>query len=155
MQFVSKSLRLLLTLVSLALLPAAAQAHALLYEVAGGEIVTVRFHFAGTDEQPWFEPYEVFAPGSTRPHQRGLVNADGELTFRPNVPGRWQVRVATEDGHGASVNVEVSEPGRLETSVATPFAQRVVTAFAILFGIFGVVVLVRDWRRRGRAVERM
>ncbi len=140
--------RLLLTFALIALIPATAQAHALLHEIVGDEVVVVRFQFAGTDEQPWFEPYEIFAPGSATPHQRGLVNANGEITFRPSTPGRWQVRVATEDGHGANVSVDVSEAGRVEAGGSTPFGQRLAMAMAILFGVFGVAALARDWRRR-------
>lgn len=147
MRYVPAAIRFLLITAVVALLPVAVQAHVLLHEIIGGEVVVVRFNFAGTDEQPWFEPYELFAPGASTPHQRGLVNADGEVAFRPNVPGSWQLRVATEDGHGASIAVEVSDTGRIEAGGPTPFGQRLVLSLAILFGLFGVAVMARQWRR--------
>jgi nickel transport protein len=130
-------------------LSASAQAHALLHEVVEGEALIVRLAFPGGD-QPWFEPYEVFAPGSETPFQTGRVNANGELSFRPDRAGTWGVRVYTEDGHGVVLNIEVDDAGaaamvRGDHHHVHGYWSRVLAALGILLGIFGVLML---WRRR-------
>ena len=134
------------------LLPVGAQAHAMLHEVLDGEAVTLRLSYGGA-EQPLFEPYEVFAPGLATPFQSGRVNALGELSFRPDRPGTWRVRVATEDGHGAVIRLEVDEAG---VAAALPaqhghahgYWPRVVTGLGYLLGVFGLLALWRARRAR-------
>lgn len=132
--------------------PASVAAHALLHEIIAGEAVVLRFQFAGAD-QPWFEPYEVFAPGVETPFQTGRVNASGEVSFRPDRPGTWRVRVFTEDGHGAVVEVAVDEAGVTATAAGHSHHthghwQRVLAALGYLLGVFGLLVLWRQRRAR-------
>ena len=135
------------------LLPVAAHAHALLHEVIDGEAVIVRFSFPGAD-QPLFEPYEVFAPGVDTPFQSGRVNALGEVSFRPDRPGPWRVRVFAADGHGAVIALEVDTAGAVAAvqghhGHAHDYGARVLAALGYLLGIFGLLAL---WRvRRARA----
>jgi nickel transport protein len=131
------------------LLPVWAHGHALLHEVLDGEAVILSFAFPG-GEQPWFEPYEVFAPGAETPFQSGRINAQGEMSFRPDRPGRWRVRVFTEDGHGAVIELEVDEAGRVDASRSHHpgmhgYWARVFAALGYLLGGFGLLVL---WRSR-------
>jgi nickel transport protein len=134
------------------LLPLCANAHAMLHEVVDGEAVTLRLSYGGA-EQPLFEPYEVFAPGLETPFQSGRVNALGELSFRPDRPGTWRVRVATEDGHGAVIRLEVDEAG-VATALpaqhghAHEYWPRVVAALGYLLGVFGLLALWRARRAR-------
>ncbi len=138
---------------ALLLLPVLARGHALLHELVEGEAVVLRLSFPGTD-QPWFEPYEVFAPGSETPFQSGRVNALGEVSFRPDRPGTWRVRVFTEDGHGTVVEVGVDEAMKIagvqgRHGDAQHYWPRVLAALGYLFGLFGLLAL---WgARRGRA----
>lgn len=133
--------------------PPTVHAHAMLHEVLEGETVILRFSFPGPDE-PLFEPYEVFAPGVDTPFQAGRVNAIGEVSFRPDRPGIWRVRVFTADGHGAEVEVAVDPDGVVvATSGQHGHAHdhwlRVLAALGYLLGAFGLLAL---WRvRRSRA----
>lgn len=124
-----------------------ARAHALVHQTSRAEAVVLRLHFQGSDDQPWAEPYELYAPGSVTPDQRGQVNTAGEIIFRPHTPGTWRVRVITEDGHGTEVKVEVDAAGLVAPAQAPAPAlgQRVLTGLAWVFGLFGVLVL---WRQR-------
>lgn len=132
---------------------AAAQAHALLHERVEGEIVILRLAFPG-GEQPLFEPYEVFAPGERQAFQSGRVNALGEVSFRPDRPGDWRLRVISADGHGAEVNIEVDEAGAVSGvrgghDHAGGYWPRALAALGYLLGVFALLVLWR--RRRARA----
>ena len=129
-----------------------AYAHALLYRVVEGPAITVQLYFPDNDA-PLFEPYEVFAPDSTRAHQAGRVNALGEVTFRPDRPGEWRVVVMTADGHGVDARIDVEAD--LSASAASrtapaPWWQRVTAGLGYLLGIFGLLAL---WRLRRGAGE--
>jgi len=145
----SSALRAAVLAVSLACANPEAHAHALLQERVTGEAVMLHLHYGWGDEKPWFEPYEVFAPGSERPFQKGYVNEAGEVSFRPDRPGRWTVRVATEDGHGAQVEIEVDAAGlaRIESGASLPV--RVGSALGYLAGVFGIVALWVSRRKAG------
>jgi nickel transport protein len=140
-----------LALVATALLaPGAAQAHALLHEIVESEATILRFRFAGGDP-PAFEPYEVFAPGLEAPFQSGRINALGEMSFRPDRPGPWRVRVFTADGHGAVIELGIDESGLAAASRihghahAHDYWMRVAAGLGYLLGGFGLMVL---WRQR-------
>jgi len=131
------------------LLPSLSHGHAMLHEVSHGEAVVLRFSFPGAD-QPWFEPYEVFAPGADTPFQTGRVNALGEVSFRPDRAGDWRVRVVTADGHGTQLVVAVDAAGGIDSVAGThghahDHWLRVVAALGFLFGMFGLWAL---WRMR-------
>ncbi|AGA32991.1 hypothetical protein TVNIR_1318 [Thioalkalivibrio nitratireducens DSM 14787] len=127
-----------------------ASGHALLHQVLEGDAVLVRFHFSDGD-RPYFETYQVLGPDDARPFQTGRINALGEVSFRPNRPGRWKVIVATEDGHGAEARIDV-DPGSL--AVADPGgaglaqAARLSAGVGYLLGAFGIVALWRLQRAR-------
>lgn len=130
-------------------LPRPVVAHALLHETMRTDAVVVQFHYAGSNDKPWFEDYQVFAPGTEVAYQSGQVNADGEVSFRPNGPGEWRVRVATGDGHGAHMTVVVDGAGaRPDADRGAEYLQRIITALAWLFGLFGLGIVMRDVRRK-------
>jgi nickel transport protein len=146
-----RSVAAALTACLLLALPSAGFAHALLHEVLDGDAVTIRLSFPGGD-QPLFESYEVYAPGGGTPFQAGRVNAIGELSFRPDREGPWRIRVVTADGHGAVIELDVNEAGRVAAvqghhDHAAGYWLRVLAALGYLFGVFGLLVL---WRQRRR-----
>ncbi|MGD9387783.1 MAG: hypothetical protein PVI87_06105 [Gammaproteobacteria bacterium] len=134
------------------LLPLAGHAHALLHERVPGEAVILRLSFPGGDA-PLFEPYEVYAPGSETPFQAGRVNARGELSFRPDRAGEWQVKVFTADGHGTTIDLVVDELAKVESVTAAPdhahgYPGRVLAGLGYLLGLFGFWSLWRARRAR-------
>lgn len=123
-------------------------AHALLHEeVSDGTTITVHFFYPGEREKPWFEPYEVFSPSDELAFQEGRVNAVGEVSFRPNEPGEWRIRVATGDGHGADQRIQVSEDDIREVGrdASLGYTERAIMAVGYLLGGFGLWML---WRQR-------
>jgi len=130
-----------------------AHGHALLHEFLDGEAVIVRLTFAGGDESPWFEPYEVFAPGEETAFQSGRVNALGEVMFRPDRPGAWKLRVISADGHGATITLEVDGAGEVLAVEGTHgdahgHWSRVIAALGYVLGAFGLLMIWRQWRAR-------
>jgi nickel transport protein len=135
------------------LAPASGQAHALLHEVVDADTVVVKLSFPGGDA-PLFEPYEIYAPGAETPFQAGRVNALGEVSFRPDQAGEWQLKVFTADGHGTVVQLAVDEGmaaavvGPADGGHAHGYAGRVVAGLGYLLGLFGFWAL---WRVRRTA----
>lgn len=132
--------------------PTPARAHAVEHQISLATTVVVHFEYPGKGGKPWFERYQVFAPNTEAAFQSGYINANGEVSFRPNVPGEWRVSITTRDGHGEEVTVVVDEAGALpDAAVGAAGAshlQRIITALAWLFGAFGLVIIVRDMRRK-------
>lgn len=135
--------------------PLPASAHALVHEITRAKTVVVHFQYAGNGGKPWFENYQVFAPHTETVFQSGHVNVNGEVSFRPNAPGEWRVRITTRDGHGEQVTVVVDQAGALPDAAGgavgaagAGYLQQIITALAWLFGAFGLAVIVRDMRRK-------
>jgi hypothetical protein len=106
----------------------------------------------------------------------GVTDAGGAASFRPDRQGAWRVRVASADGHGAVVNVDITPTilAGAATAVtadhhdhaAAPAAAashaddhahaapapgfrltRAATGFTALLGVLGIVYLVLRWRK--------
>ena len=130
--------------------PCVAASHALLHELVEGETVVVRLYYPGNGA-PSFEPYELLAPEAGAPFQTGRVNHNGEVSFRPDRPGRWQLRVFTEDGHGALIDLELDTAGSASSASrmhALGHWSSVVAALGYLLGAFGLLMLWQARRRR-------
>ncbi len=55
-----------------------------------------------------FESYEIYKPGNDKiPYQVGRTNEIGRISFVPDAPGKWQVKVFSDDGHGANFEIDV------------------------------------------------
>ncbi len=135
-------------------LPTPVSAHALLHDTyALDSAVLVEFYFPGGDK-PFFESYRIMGPDDHRPFQTGRINAAGEVIFRPDRPGPWRVLVATEDGHGAEVRIDV-EPGSLsvagENETVLSQSARVIAGVGYLLGVFGAIGLWRVARAGPRS----
>jgi len=139
-----------LAMLATGLAPLPSAAHALLHERVEADAVVLKLSFPSGDA-PLFESYEIYAPGNETPFQTGRVNAIGELSFNPDRPGEWQVKVFTADGHGTVVRVAVDPAGSPVTVSATQdahshgYAGRVLAGLGYLLGLFGIWAL---WRGR-------
>lgn len=135
----------------LLLLPgSSALGHALLHDSSVAEAVVVQFDFPDGDK-PYFEAYRVMAPDDTRPFQSGRINARGEISFRPDRPGAWRVFVATEDGHGVEMQVDVGPEGVVTAGggdAGPSQAARLAAGIGYLLGVFGIIALWRGRRAR-------
>lgn len=87
-------------------LAGAALAHGVRTEVAVGAMTLVTF--THEDGSPMAAtPFTVLAPRHTQPFLTGTTDRHGRVVFLPDEAGPWKVRVASADGHGAVVTIDV------------------------------------------------
>ncbi len=83
-----------------------AGAHGVLHETTTTAAVVVTFLY-GDGTPLMFGAFEVRGPGDQRPALVGMTDRAGRVLFAPDRPGRWEVRVRTDDGHGDVAVVDV------------------------------------------------
>lgn len=146
---------LLLCSLVLMSLAATVHAHGVDYRIERGEAVVVHFssHHDGAMVGAGFR---VFSPDGQRVFVSGRTDARGRAVFVPDAPGNWRLLMATEDGHGAEVEVvvdadEAAAPPALDPGQSTVPATKTgrlsatVAGVGYLFGLGGLLAL---WRRR-------
>ena len=148
-------------LTALALLGAAtpAVAHEVLHEVERGRAMAVRAWFHDGESLADLQA-EVFSPADGKvPYWKGRTDRNGWLSFVPDVPGKWRVRIVDSTGHGLDTTVEVAAPVSAPVAAgsatgaasagATSLASvlRPVVGVALIAAIFGFLVL--RGRKRG------
>lgn len=131
-----------------------AGAHGLRHTVTEGESVVIKLSyrngaaFAG-------EAYEIYRAGDSDPYQSGRTDPLGRIVFIPDSSGTWRIKAFSEDGHGLDISIDANpssespDTGKapvdtLELHPATDKAPvgsgwRIIMAFSLLFGVFGVV----------------
>jgi nickel transport protein len=117
-------------------------AHDLQHTVTEGNAVVIRLHFAD-DSSFSFEEYMIYAEGEVLPFQVGRTDARGRIVFIPDRPGKWRIRAFSEEGHGADFTIETG-PEHAVVNTEKPFFERytrIIVGVAVIFGIFGVLVL--------------
>lgn len=142
----------LLLLFAMMLPTVSALAHGVDHDIERGEAVMV--HFSSQHEGPMAGVgFRVFSPDGQKIFASGNTDALGRAVFVPNRPGNWRVLMATEDGHGAEVEVPVdggpavSRVGPVQDSNA-PTAGRIPATAAGIGYLFGLAGLLALWRLR-------
>lgn len=130
-----------------------ASAHGLDHRIERGEAVLV--HFSSHHDGPMAGAgFRVFSPGGQKIFSSGYTDALGRAVFVPNQPGKWRVMMATEDGHGAEVEVPVEEGSAVATSrpenqgSTLSAAGRIPATAAGIGYLFGLAGLLALWRNR-------
>jgi len=99
-------LTLATTFLLLLALPHPSAAHGVRTEVAVGAMTIVTLtHENGSPMAG--ASFTVMAPGSEKAYLTGTTDHLGRVVFLPDQTGAWRVRVASADGHGAMVTLEV------------------------------------------------
>ncbi len=135
----------------LILLAGVGQAHTVDYQMdrETAVVVTVRLG----EEVASYSEYELFPPSSSEtPFQLGRTDAQGRLSFLPNETGVWRVKVSADSQHGlhgVEIEVQVDESMTAEIASRPLVARhtRLVVGISVLFGIFGLMSLLRSRRR--------
>ena len=135
----------------LAVLLGDAAAHGLEYRIDRTEAVVVRFssdHSAAIANAG----YRVFAPDGQSTFVQGCTDARGRAVFVPDAPGTWRLLLATEDGHGAEVEIVVAADqlgfGESAEPVTIGGMGRLTATAAGVGYVLGLGGLLALWRRR-------
>lgn len=133
------------------LLAAPALAHETLHELSRSRSIALRAF--ESDGEPLGEvAWEVYSPASPRaPWQQGRTDRNGWLSFVPDAPGRWRVRVIEPGGHGLDLFVEAGAAAPEGAGRAPPsgvaFLLRPLGGLAAIGLVFTALYLVQRRRR--------
>ncbi len=136
--------------ISLLFVGSRAFSHSVNYEVVP-KGVSVKIFYSEKDPASYSE-YEIFGPEDREPHQVGRTDRNGFVSFFPERPGIWKVKVLGESSHGfhgVTIDVRVDESLRVE-SYSKPLAAthtKLIVGVSLIFGIFGLYALLKA--RRG------
>jgi nickel transport protein len=138
---------IVLSLAALWLTAFDAHAHTVNYAVEQKNVAALRVFYTADDPANYAE-YEVFAPDAADlPHQTGRTDRNGFLSFIPDRPGAWKVKVLGESAHGyhgVTIAVKVDKDLNLE-SFKKPLAPqylKVVTGVSLIIGVFGIYGMI-------------
>jgi nickel transport protein len=138
---------LLLSIALFLLLVLPAYPHAINYEVKQKGI-SVRVFYTEKDPASYSE-YELFGPGDSQPHQTGRSDKNGFISFFPERPGVWKIKVWGESSHGyhgVTLDVKVDEALDLK-SFSKPLAAthtKLIVGISLIIGFFGVYALLKS-----------
>lgn len=144
--------RALLAAALAALAPAAARAHEVLHEIDRSRAVAVRTYFADGEVLAYTQ-YEIYSPADPRiPYQKGRTDRSGWLSFVPDAPGKWRVKVVDDTGHGLDLEVDAgvvrtATPGTSARTSTTALVLRPLVGLAVIAAVFGLLLAV--YRRKG------
>jgi len=122
------------------------EAHTIHYRVENKGI-SVRLFYSPEDPVNYSQ-YEVFGPGDKIPHQKGRTDRNGVVSFLPDRPGTWLVKVWGESDHGyhgTQIKVKVDENLFLESFKKPLVAThtKILVGMAFILGIFGIWGLLK------------
>lgn len=147
-------LRFFSAMLLLLLLASVAGAHSVEYQVENRGI-SARFFFLPSDPAS-YSSYEVYGPGDKIPHQKGRTDKNGVVSFLPDRPGKWRIKMVAESdhgGHAADVEIQVKE-GLLMDSFSKPLVAAHTKLFVgagVLLSVLGILALWSSRRgQRGR-----
>jgi nickel transport protein len=141
-----------LVLVAALLAPAAAGAHEVLHEVERSRAVAVKAYYADGEVLAYTQ-YEIYSPADARiPYQKGRTDRSGWLSFVPDAPGKWRVKVVDDTGHGLDVEVDAAAAPSPQAGNAAPgsqlaFVLRPLVGLAVVAAAFWLLRTVH--RRKG------
>ncbi len=149
------TLRAALVAAALSLLaPAAARAHEVLHQIDRGRAVAVKAYFPDGEVLAYTQ-FEVYSPADPKiPYQKGRTDRSGWLSFVPDSPGKWRVKVIDNTGHGLDLQVD-SSPGAAAGTIGgagapastAAFVLRPLVGVGVIAAVFALLFVV--YRRKG------
>ncbi|MBD3236066.1 MAG: hypothetical protein GF330_05140, partial [Candidatus Eisenbacteria bacterium] len=103
-------LRLLLSAALIALLALPARAHEVHHAVRQGPATVVQLSYAGGSPFS-YESYEIRFEDQEIPRQVGRTDSAGRIVFVVDRAGTYRLRAFSEDGHGATLALDLDPPG--------------------------------------------
>jgi nickel transport protein len=129
------------------LLPSPARAHEVLHSIERGRAIALKAYTSDGEVLSQLS-YQVFSPVDRQPYQQGQTDRGGYLSFVPDRPGKWRVKVADAQRHGLDTEVEVTgqESGIQQGSGSSlGFVLRPLFGLAVIGLVF--TVLLVSYRR--------
>ncbi len=126
-------------------------AHTIHYEVQPKGI-SAKIFYTLSDPASYSE-YEIYGPGDTEPYQIGRTNRAGFLSFLPDRPGTWRIKVLGESSHGfhgITIDIKVDKAFDLESFEKPLLAThtKVVVGISVIFGLFGMISLYLSRKKK-------
>jgi len=126
-------------------------AHTIHYEVQPKGI-SAKIFYTQSDPASYSE-YEIYGPGDTEPYQIGRTNRAGFLSFLPDRPGIWKIKVLGESSHGfhgITFDVKVDKAFNLESFEKPLVAKhtKMMVGVSVIFGLFGIISLYLSRKRK-------
>ncbi|BDG01808.1 hypothetical protein [Anaeromyxobacter oryzae] len=131
--------------------PALAHAHEILHDVERGRAVAVKVYESDGDLVA-DAPYQIYSPADpATAWASGRTDRNGWLSFVPDAPGAWRVKVVGEEGHGLDARVDVTAAAataaRKSGLPGTAFILRPLLGVAAIAALFAGLFAV--YRRKG------
>jgi nickel transport protein len=128
-----------------------ALAHSIHYEVQQKGISAKIFY--ATNDPASYSEYEVYGPADGQPYQIGRTDRAGVLSFLPDRPGIWKIKVLGESSHGfhgVTIEVKVDQGFHLESFSKPLVAQhtKIIVGVSVIFGLFGLLSLYLSRRKK-------
>jgi nickel transport protein len=127
-----------------------AEAHSIHYQVENKGISARIFY--SPDEPASYSGYEIFGPGDKISHQKGRTDKNGFVSFLPDRPGTWIIKVFGESDHGyhgVQIEVKVNE-GMFMESFKKPLIAthtKVIVGIGLMGWVFGAIALFKRNRK--------
>lgn len=126
-------------------------AHTIHYEVQSKGI-SAKIFYTQSDPASYSE-YEIYGPEDSEPYQVGRTNKAGIVSFLPDRPGNWRIKVFGESSHGfhgISIDIKVDKAFDLESFEKPLVAKhtKVIIGISVIFGLFGIISLYLSRRKK-------
>ncbi len=126
-------------------------AHTIHYEVQPKGI-SAKIFYTQTDPASYSE-YEIYGPGDTEPYQIGRTNRAGFLSFLPDRPGTWRIKILGESSHGfhgITIELKVDKAFDLESFDKPLVAKhtKIIVGISVIFGLFGIISLYLSRKKK-------
>ncbi|MFA4911268.1 MAG: hypothetical protein WC649_09545 [Desulfobacteria bacterium] len=124
-------------------------AHSVHYQVENRGI-SVRVFYT-QDNLASYSQYEILGPGDKIPHQKGRTDKNGVVSFLPDRPGKWLIKVSDESEHGihgVQIKVQVNKSLLMESFKKPLVAMytKLFVGLGFIMGIFGLWTLLKGKR---------
>ncbi len=90
----------------------------------------------------------VYAPSASLPFVKGNTDINGNFAFVPDSHGKWRINVDVPSDHGSHKKeffIEVDKNFDIKSFEKMPLERysKILNSLGILFGIFGVIALIK------------
>ena len=138
-------------LVSLVFYITIALAHGVSYNISHGKAVIINANFSTTIPAKHAK-VRIYQGDSALAIQIAQTDENGKFAFLPPAPGTYRIEIAAQSDHGehkSEFNVEINDDFGVSKYDELAFAkyQGILSVLGIIFGLFGVIALIKSKKR--------